>query len=313
MKLDEFENMLDSAIGYLDNYITARAIRDLGYNLHFDSEIWGHNNTDGQQVKWRGIVGLKDIPGSYMTVFDGTVSPNITRADLLRLYKPFLKELHKLAINSIFGLKCYMPTAVTDAVMDAARLTCSSYNDVLNAYRRMGLRGGMTYLDESFKNNIIMEDTDMTYTLLNKPTRHSGARWLAALVPEKIHFNGPATIVEWNDGTKTVVKCQRGDTFDPMTGVAMCCMKKMLGTNESGSNYLNDVSKLIDEALEAKNKRYEKKEKALKQKKEIEDVSDPDWNVVAKELDKGFDKAIDMLINAVDNMHDSFHQEDKHD
>jgi hypothetical protein len=128
--------------------------------------------------------------------------------------------------------------------------------------------------------NYIMEDTDMTYTLLNKENSCGGTRWLTALEPKKIHFNGPATIVEWNDRTKTVVKCQKGDTFDPLTGVAMCCMKKMLGTNESGSNYLNDVSKLIDEAWKAKNKRFKKKNEALKPKKE------PTWNEIAKKMEQ---------------------------
>lgn len=297
MKLDEFEKMLNSAIGYLDNYITARAIRDLGYNLHFYNETWGHNNTDDQPVKWRGLLGLEDTK-IYLAVFDGTVSPNITRADLLRLYKPFLKGLHKLAINSRYGLNSCMPADVITAVNDATSSTSLPFNSV------MGVMGAY---------NTIMEDTDMTYVLLNKKNSRGGTNYLTTVEPKKIHFNGPATIVEWNDGTKTVVKCQKGDTFDPMTGVAMCCMKKMLGTNASGSNYLNGVSKLIDEAWEAKNKRYEKKEKALKQKKETEDVNDPDWNVIAEKLDKGFDKAIDMLINAVDNMHDNFDQEDKHD
>lgn len=297
MKLDKFEEMLNSAIGYLDNYITARAIRDLGYNLHFYNETLGHNNTDDQPVKWKGLVGLEDTK-IYLTVFDGTVNPNITRADLLRLYKPFLKELHKIAINTRYGLSSYIPTAV---------------NDVLNAYRRMGLITSNS-AGEPVKNNIIMEDTDMIYTLLNKKNSSGGVNYLAAVAPEKIHFNGTATIVEWNDGTKTVVKCQRGDTFDPLTGVAMACMKKMLGTNESGSNYLNDVSKLIDEAWEAKNKRYEKKEKALKQKKETNDVSDPDWNVIAEKLDRDFrDKAIDVLMNAIDDMPNNFNQEGKHD
>lgn len=277
MKLNDFEEMLNSAIGYLDKYITARAIRELGYNLHFYNETLGHNNTDDQPVKWKGLVGLEDTK-IYLTVFDGTVSPNITRADLLRLYKPFLKELHKIAINTRYGLTSCMPATALDA------------------------------------NTYIMEDTDMTYLLMNKPNFRGGTNYLMTVEPKKIHFNGPATVVEWNDGTKTVVKCQKGDTFDPMTGVAMCCMKKMLGTNASGSNYLNDVSKLIDEAWAAKNKRYEKKEKALKQKKETNDVSDPDWNVIAEKLDKDFrDKAIDMLLNAIDNTPDNFDSEDKHD
>ena len=230
MKLNEFEEMLNSAVGYLDNCITAKAIRDLGYNLHFYNETTGHDNTDDQPIKWKGFAGLEDTK-IYLRVFDGTVNPNITRAELLRLYKPFLKKLHKLAINTRYGLNCYVPAA------------CLPYNDVLNACLRFGSMADSVYVDENYR---------------------GGTNGLAALKPKKIHFNGPATIVEWNDGTKTVVKCQRGDAFDPLTGVAMCCMKKMLGTNESGSNYLNDVSKMIDEALEAKNKRYERKEKKEK-------------------------------------------------
>ena len=40
-------------------------------------------------------------------------------------------------------------------------------------------------------------------------------------------FNNPATIVLWKDGTKTVVKCQKGDTYNPELGLAMCIIKKM--------------------------------------------------------------------------------------
>lgn len=42
-------------------------------------------------------------------------------------------------------------------------------------------------------------------------------------------FNGPATIVKWSDGTKTVVKCCKGDLFDPEKGLAMAISKKALG------------------------------------------------------------------------------------
>ena len=48
-------------------------------------------------------------------------------------------------------------------------------------------------------------------------------------VAKKFIFNGPATIVLWSDGTKTVVKCDERDTFDPEKGVALCYMKKMCG------------------------------------------------------------------------------------
>ena len=48
-------------------------------------------------------------------------------------------------------------------------------------------------------------------------------------------FSGPATIVFWNDGTKTVVKCQPGDDYDRHMGLAMACAKKLLGN--TGSYY----------------------------------------------------------------------------
>ena len=38
---------------------------------------------------------------------------------------------------------------------------------------------------------------------------------------KNVIFNDPATIVFWEDGTKTVVKCQDGDEFDPEKGLAM--------------------------------------------------------------------------------------------
>lgn len=45
-----------------------------------------------------------------------------------------------------------------------------------------------------------------------------------------ILINGPATIVFWADGAKTVVKCGSDDSYDVEKAVAMCFMKKALGS-----------------------------------------------------------------------------------
>lgn len=50
---------------------------------------------------------------------------------------------------------------------------------------------------------------------------------------ERVIFNNPATIVYWDDGTKTVVKCQDGDTYSQETGLAMAIAKKVFGNNSS--------------------------------------------------------------------------------
>ena len=44
---------------------------------------------------------------------------------------------------------------------------------------------------------------------------------------KRIIFNPPATVVFWENGTKTVVKCSEDDEFNSETGVAMCFMKKI--------------------------------------------------------------------------------------
>lgn len=57
-------------------------------------------------------------------------------------------------------------------------------------------------------------------------------------------FNNPATIVLWEDGTKTVVKCQPGDIYDKEMGLALCIAKKALGNK---SNFNNVFKKWIPE------------------------------------------------------------------
>lgn len=44
---------------------------------------------------------------------------------------------------------------------------------------------------------------------------------------KKAIFNDPATIVFWDDGTKTVVKCGEDDTYDKEKGLALCYMKRL--------------------------------------------------------------------------------------
>lgn len=53
----------------------------------------------------------------------------------------------------------------------------------------------------------------------------------------QVIFNDPATVVIWDDHTKTVVKCQPGDTFSKEMGLAMAILKKVYGNK---GNY-NDV------------------------------------------------------------------------
>ena len=65
-------------------------------------------------------------------------------------------------------------------------------------------------------------------------------------------FNEPATIVLWADGTKTVVKCQEGEDYDPEKGLAMAISKKALGNK---GNYCEVFKKWLPEEEEVNDDR----------------------------------------------------------
>ena len=57
-------------------------------------------------------------------------------------------------------------------------------------------------------------------------------------IPEikNAYFNDPVTVVMWSDGTKTMVKCQDGDTYSKEVGLALCISKKALGNKPNFNN-----------------------------------------------------------------------------
>lgn len=61
---------------------------------------------------------------------------------------------------------------------------------------------------------------------------------------KNVIFNEPATIIFWSDGSKTVVKCQEGEGYDPEKGMAMAISKKALGNM---GNYCEVFKKWLPE------------------------------------------------------------------
>ena len=90
------------------------------------------------------------------------------------------------------------------------------------------------------------------------------AECLCNVMPKRVIFNDPtATIVYWTDGTKTVVKCAKEDTYNALTGYALCYMKKTLGEN-AYRHILKSVYALecLTKAKKAKTGKTEKPAKA---------------------------------------------------
>lgn len=95
------------------------------------------------------------------------------------------------------------------------------------------------------------------HNLANKKTKDFAISFNSlynAFEIKDIKVNGLATIVFWADGTKTVVKCSDEDLYDAEKAVAMCFMKKALGSRS--------MKKLFDLA-EDKAAEYDNKFKRL--------------------------------------------------
>ena len=116
-------------------------------------------------------------------------------------------------------------------------------------------------IDVLFKDDLIVEkEYPLSYRIelvYKKPILHhiyansnsffSSRYMFLNNIPEvkKVIFNDPATIVYWKDGTKTVVKCQKGDDFDPEKGFAMAFLKKCWGNK---GNFNDKLIKIMKEA-----------------------------------------------------------------
>lgn len=58
---------------------------------------------------------------------------------------------------------------------------------------------------------------------------------------KRVIFSDPATVVIWEDGTKTVVRCD-SEAYDPEKGLAMALAKKFLGNK---GNYYDTFKKWL--------------------------------------------------------------------
>lgn len=75
----------------------------------------------------------------------------------------------------------------------------------------------------------------------------------------KVIFQDDYTIIFWDDGTKTSVKCNKEDVYDPEKGLAMALLKSILG-----NTYYRDMQKIITKYPHVKSKDVKDKKKSAK-------------------------------------------------
>ena len=76
----------------------------------------------------------------------------------------------------------------------------------------------------------------LTRSTINVPSVPS----VPELTVTDVIYNYPATVVYWSDKTRTVVKCQPGDTYDPKTGFLLALCKKVCGNTGNYNDLLRE-------------------------------------------------------------------------
>lgn len=133
----------------------------------------------------------------------------------------------KKEVNSIFGVKGMEEERMKN---DRNLIVYKSEEEMAKEFINFGKRyGGYGFLP-------------MNYAAISVTTINQDQKPRLDLGIKNVIFNYPATIVLWNDGTKTVVKAQGDDVYDPEKGLTMAIVKKLLGNQ---GNYYNELKKWL--------------------------------------------------------------------
>ena len=125
-----------------------------------------------------------------------------------------------------------------------------SYNRWVSRHKLPNLRHDeLAYILDQVKRKYNLEVKDCLKTCLLDSSLYPYFKPNTTKLPEikDVIFNEPATIIIWKDGTKTVVKCQEGECYDPEKGMAMAISKKALGNK---GNYCEVFKKWLPEEEE---------------------------------------------------------------
>ena len=90
---------------------------------------------------------------------------------------------------------------------------------------------------------------------------------------DRVIFNPPATIVFWDDGTKTVVRCMEDQPYEKYAGFAMACMKKMFGSTSRAKAIMQECdTDNLKPVVETKPKHEPKKSESKPKTIDVKDL-----------------------------------------
>lgn len=130
---------------------------------------------------------------------------------------------------------------LTEYIPNRKTLHARAKNIINSIY---GVPNGSSKCWDKLKTNYALTDSE---PISKKTSKEAYNKRIFSEIKDII-INDPATIILWKDGTKTVVKCQNEDIFDPGTGIAMAILKKLYGN----SGFYKDIFEPAIEKYELK-------------------------------------------------------------
>ena len=97
---------------------------------------------------------------------------------------------------------------------------------------------GKAYIPETIEHRISFREYMEFYLSVSTDPRYAVENAILAI--KDVIFNPPATIVFWGDGSKTVVKAQNNEEYDPEKGLTMAFFKRMHGNK---GHYFEEIKK----------------------------------------------------------------------
>lgn len=133
-----------------------------------------------------------------------------------------------------------------------------------NVDRKNRLVRTVVFLDKSLENKIAQVEVSKLETLVDAGFDTRVLYKIKKVIERNLEmekngvdirdvtYSGNETIVEWTDGTKTVVTLQEGDRLDPEKGLAMAIAKKHFGNTSAYYDHIKkwlpkENTRLVDE------------------------------------------------------------------
>lgn len=124
-------------------------------------------------------------------------------------------------------------------------------------YIKMDINTTKSTFLEYYKNGRITADSSINIITFSEKLSNKFKAQALGILPKKVIYRDKYTIVIWEDGKKTIVKCSEGDTFDKEKGFMMALTTRVYGKgvmNYLRKEYCEKVEKFeeMDNASEVK-------------------------------------------------------------